>query len=413
MRIGVLGSGAREHALQWALKSDPAAETVYALPGNGGTTDNVPVDPHDTGAVQTTCEDLRLDLLVVGPEAPLAAGIVDAFTGHRTRVFGPTQAAARLEASKSWAKAFMQRHRIPTPVARTIGSLSELTAAAAACPKGCAIKADGLAGGKGVVLCRTPSEADAAWHHLAATRPTGERILVEPLVGGWELSIHVLTDGSTWALFPSSQDHKALYDGNRGPNTGGMGTISPVAACDQELIDRIIAQIVEPTVEGLREDGIRYCGFLYFGLMITADGPVVLEYNARLGDPETQVLLPALTSDPLPTLLACLDGALAAQPPTFAEGCRVGVVLASAGYPAQPITGHPIVGLEPEPAALVFHGGTQRDGNRLLTAGGRVLTVVGDGPAPHDAIGSAYRAVNTIRFDGMQYRKDIGMRGET
>ncbi len=411
MNVGVLGSGAREHALQWCLERSDAVETVFAIPGNGGTHSNVPVDLSDMEAIRTVCDRHEIDLLVIGPEGPLAAGIVDAFADHPTCVFGPSRSAARLESSKVWSKRFMQRNGIPTAVFSVVDTLEGWAQFADERGGRAVLKADGLAGGKGVAVCRRPEDIETEWQRMTALRPPGERFVAEELVEGWELSIHVLTDGSAWCLFPSSQDHKPLLNGDRGPNTGGMGAFSPVSACSEPLLERIVSGVVEPTLHGLATESIHYCGFLYFGLMIASEGPVVLEYNVRLGDPETQVLLPALTSDLAPALFACLDGTLSSDALSFRSGFAAGVVLASPGYPASPqtgtrIDGHPVSSED----ALIFHAGTKRLGNGWVISGGRVLTVVGRGSTVEDACMRAYAACDRIRFDGMQLRTDIGRR---
>jgi len=411
MRAAVLGSGGREHALQWVLRRDPDVEIVFALPGNGGTDNSVAVDPGDPAAIVQACEEKAVDLLVVGPEAPLAAGIVDEFCGRRTHVVGPSRSAARLESSKIWAKAFMTRQGIPTAEYTPVGSRADLAAFAARHGGGAVLKADGLAGGKGVSVCRSPEDIEREWLRITALRPAEGRYLAEERLDGWELSIHVLTDGSAWWLLPTSQDHKQLLDGDRGPNTGGMGAFSPVAACDSELTARIIHEIVEPTIVGLGEEGIGYHGFLYFGLMITDSGPKVLEYNVRLGDPETQVLVPAVLSGLSSALVASVEGNLAANPLEFGSGSRAGVVLASAGYPARPETGKTLRGLDAaSETALIFHAGTKRQGAEIRTSGGRVLAVVGQGAHLEDAVVHAYAACRRIAFEGMHFRADIGRR---
>lgn len=412
MRIAVLGSGGREHALQWCLSLDPGVDAVLALPGNGGTSDNLPVDPMDLAGIGRACDREAIDLLVVGPEGPLAAGIADAFSDHRTRVIGPTRFAARLESSKVWAKAFMVRHGIPTADHALVASRRELAAFAAEHHGEAVLKADGLAAGKGVAVCCGPDELDREWARIGALRPNGERFLAEERLDGWELSVHILTDGRTWCPLPMSQDHKPLLDGDRGPNTGGMGAFSPVAACDEVLMRRIADEIVEPTLGGLAADSIDYRGFLYFGLMITEAGPHVLEYNVRLGDPEAQVLLPAITPGLSAALIACLDGDLTPDALRFGEHSFVGVVLVSAGYPISPETGRRIDGIEAAAeTALVFHAGTVRRGKRVYSSGGRVLNVVGDAGEFEDAIDRAYTACNCIHLEGMQFRTDIGRRG--
>ena len=411
MRAAVLGCGGREHALQWALNRDPDVEIVFALPGNGGTDNRVAIDPGDSDAVRKACDEKAIDLLVVGPEAPLSTGIVDAFRERRTRVVGPTQSAARLESSKIWAKAFMTRQRIPTAEYTRVGSRTDLASFAARHRGSVVLKADGLAGGKGVSVCRSSEDIDREWLRITALRPPEERYVAEERLEGWELSVHVLTDGSAWCLLPTSQDHKQLLDGDRGPNTGGMGAYSPVAACDSALMDRIVREIVEPTIVGLGEEGISYRGFLYFGLMITDSGPKVLEYNVRLGDPETQVLVPAILSGLSAALVASVESNLAADALEFGSGSRAGVVLASAGYPTDPKTGKAIRGLgTAAETALVFHAGTETQGAEVRTSGGRVLAVVGRGEHLEEALERAYTGCRQVSFDGMHFRTDIGRR---
>jgi phosphoribosylamine---glycine ligase len=414
MRLGVLGSGAREHALQWHLQQSPYAEKVYALPGNGGTDLNIAVDVFDFDAIAKACEDHAIDLLVVGPEGPLAAGIVDAFADHPTQLFGPSQSAARLESSKIWSKAFMERQGIPTANYALVDTLQAFAAFASQHGNRAVLKADGLASGKGVAVCRDCTEVASEWARITSLRPDGERFLAEELIDGWELSIHILTDGSSWCLFPSSQDHKSLLNGDLGPNTGGMGAFSPVRACTDTLLQQISKDVIQPTLDGLAHESIPYCGFLYFGLMITEKGPVVIEYNVRLGDPETQVLLPTLTSDLVPALLDCMRGTLAPDAITIGNQHVVDIVLASPGYPSAPIVGQPIDGLSAaSESALVFHGGTLKQDGVLLTSGGRVLSVVGQADSLKEARESAYTACRHIRFPGMQLRTDIGQRTQS
>jgi len=412
VRVAVLGSGAREHALQWHLAKSPHAEIVFAMPGNGGTPNRIPVDVRDTDAILSACESERIDLLVVGPEAPLADGIVEAFAGRSTLVFGPNRTAAQMEGSKVWSKAFMLRHGIPTAQHRIVASLDELSTFFGE-HDGVVIKADGLAAGKGVSVCRERTDLPPEWERIQAFRGAGEPVLAEEILDGWELSIHVLTDGETYCLFPTSQDHKPLLDGDRGPNTGGMGAFGPVSACDGKLLACIRSEIIEPTLRGLTADSILYRGFLYFGLMITDHGPRVLEYNVRLGDPEAQVLLPALEADLLPALTGCLDSRLQPDALAFTSDVHVTVVLASPGYPTAPETGRIIEGVdELDPSHLVFHAGTARRDDRLVTSGGRVLSAVGRGITLDDALTAAYETCSRIRFDGMQYRTDIGRRNQ-
>lgn len=411
MNVGVLGSGGREHALAWKLAQSPHADAVFVLPGNGGTSPNVAVCPTDPEAVVAACERLDLDLLVVGGEEALAAGVVDRLEATSTLAFGPTAGAARLESSKLWAKRFMERHGIPCAGHADVGSTAGVVAAADRWGGRLVVKADGLAAGKGVVVCDSPARAEEAWVAMRRRRPAGEPVFVEEVLEGWEVSVLCVTDGRAYALLPAAQDHKAVYDGDRGPNTGGMGAFAPVPALDTGVLDVVRRTILEPTLAGLRAEGIAYCGFLYLGLMVTSEGPKVLEYNARLGDPEAEAVLPLLRGDLLGAMRACCEKTWNGTGLSAEDGSAVDVVLASGGYPDAYATGHDIVGLESvDPEVLVFHGGTRRVGERLLTSGGRVLHVVARGDDLAEAVGRAYRNVDRISFSGMHARRDIGRR---
>ena len=413
MRIGVLGFGGREHALAWALARGDAS--VVSLPGNGGTEANVPVDPCDPNDAVRVCLEQELDLVVIGPEAPLAAGIADVLRAAGLAVVGPGRDGARLESSKIHAKEFMRRFGIPTADFAVVQGVDE-AASAAGWPNGFVLKADGLAAGKGVIVCRSADEMHSAWQKLKSICPGDEPVLLEERLEGWELSIHAVTDGTDYVLLPSSQDHKPLLDGDHGPNTGGMGAFCPVPACTDELLSQIRREVIEPTLDGLRADGIDYRGILYAGLMITPDGPQVLEYNVRLGDPETEVLLPAIASDPAALFLACAHGRLAKETVNLRAGFFVDVVLASDGYPLRYPTGLPIAGLEQATAGIddawIFHAGTRRHGDRVVTAGGRVLNVVAHGSTLDEAIERAYTVCDRIMFEGKTLRRDIGRRKE-
>lgn len=408
MRVGVLGSGGREHALAWALGKSSLRPDVFSLPGNGGTERNVFVDPCDVEGVARISDTLALDLLVVGGEEPLACGVVDRLAGTRTLAFGPNKAAARLETSKAWAKGFMDRHAIPTASWMKARDEQDVTEAVRRWGR-VAIKVDGLAAGKGVVVCEAEADAVAAWRALRAARPVGESILAEEALAGWEVSLLCLTDGRDVSLFPPTRDHKAAFDGGRGPNTGGMGAYAPAPECTEELEADLMRRVVAPTLEGLRAEGIPYCGFLYFGLMITPAGPRLLEYNARLGDPESEVLLPLLDVDLLETLLACSEGRLAPGRMAAGGGAAVDIVLAAGGYPGPYAVGDVIDGLsDVDDEALVFHGATERNGDKWRTAGGRVLHIVGRGRTVAEASAAAYRNAERVRFSGKHMRRDIG-----
>lgn len=411
MNVGVLGSGGREHALAWKLAQSRGAKSVFVLPGNGGTSPNVAVCPTDPETVAAACERLDLDLLVVGGEEALAAGVVDRLAATSTLAFGPTAAAARLESSKLWAKRFMERHGIPCAEHADVGSTAEVLAAASRWGGRLVVKADGLAAGKGVVVCDSPACAGQAWDEVRRSRPADEPVFVEEPLDGWEVSVLCVTDGRAYAILPPAQDHKAAYDGDRGPNTGGMGAFAPVPALDSGALDVVRRTILEPTLAGLRSEGIEYCGFLYLGLMVTDEGPKVLEYNARLGDPEAEVILPLLRGDLLEAMRACCEKTWNGMGLSAEDRYAVDVVLASGGYPGAYAMGREIVGLERvDPEVLVFHGGTRRAGDQLLTSGGRVLHVVARGDNLAEAVDRAYRNVDRISFSGMHARRDIGRR---
>ena len=409
MKIAVIGRGGREHALAWKLAQDAGAENVFCLPGNGGTAKNRPIAEYDFAGIRSFCESEGIDLVVVGPEAPLARGLVDLLVGAKFRVFGPTRAAARLESSKTWAKQFMQRHGIATASGAFFESVRAAVEYVRTQRGGLVVKYSGLAAGKGVFVCPDPAEAPAALQEIGRRHGPNAPIVVEELLEGPEVSIMGVVSGTAIQLFPASRDHKRLLDGDRGPNTGGMGAYAPVPDVDAAQLDEIRRTIIEPTLQGLAAEGIAYRGFLYFGLMLTAAGPKLLEYNARLGDPEAEVLLPALDGPLLPTLLASFDGTLERHPFAIKPGAVVDVVLAAGGYPGDVRASVPISGLDQDDA-LVFHAGTEIRNGALAVAGGRVLNVVAHGADLAAARQKAYAACAKIRFDGMQYRTDIGGR---
>jgi phosphoribosylamine---glycine ligase len=416
--ILILGSGAREHALAAALAADAALTRVVCAPGNAGMRqlgEVVPVSLTDPAAMLDLARRMGAELTVVGPELPLSVGVVDRFVDAGLAVVGPTAAAARLETSKAWAKAFMARHGVPT--ARFVVVEHE-RAARDVVEEGklgwpVVIKADGLAAGKGVVLAANEAEAVETLHDMlsgARFGDAGMRVVLEQCLQGPELSFFVLTDGTHAMTLGSAQDHKRAFDDDRGPNTGGMGAFSPSPLVDRSLHDRILAEIVEPVLRGMRDEGHPYRGFLYCGLMLTAEGPKVIEFNARLGDPETQVLLP-LAEPLVPLLEAVTTGTLEARAARTTDARRVGVVIASGGYPDAFETGKPITGLadaEAQADVRVFHAGTSLRDGHVVSSGGRVLTVVGEGPDFERATANAYRGVDCIRFDGAFSRRDIG-----
>jgi len=407
MKIAVIGRGGREHALSWKLAQSVGVENVFCLPGNGGTANNRAIDEMDFPDIRAFCESEGVELVVVGPEAPLEKGIVDELSGGSFRVFGPTRSAARLETSKTWAKKFMLRHGIATAAGDFFKSPQAAAEAVRARSGGVVVKFSGLAAGKGVFVCADQEEALAALEVIELRHGTDAPVVVEEYLSGPEVSIMGLTDGKTIQLFPASRDHKRLLNDDQGPNTGGMGAYTPVPDIDDVMMKEIKRDVLDPTLSGLAAEGIAYRGFLYFGLMMTADGPKLLEYNARLGDPETEVLLPALDGDLLPALLACFDGTLEDHPLTFTSDVILDVVLAAGGYPDSTRTGDIITGLD-DVDALVFHAGTKMKNGELLTSGGRVLNVVAGGVNLESARKKVDAACKQIEFSGMQYRTDIG-----
>jgi phosphoribosylamine--glycine ligase len=419
MKVLILGSGAREHAIAWKLARERDVSDVLCAPGNPGiasVAQCIPADLTKPRQLLAVAAAHDVDLTVVGPEMPLSLGVADVFADAGRAIVGPSRAAAALESSKSFAKAFMERHRVPTARFRVCDSAEDALAFASASEFGypLVVKADGLAAGKGVVIAEDRPTAEAAVRHAMVDRvfgSAGERVVFEEFLRGEEASYFVLADGESFVPLSSAQDHKRILDGDHGPNTGGMGAFSPSPVVTPEVERRVIDEIVRPVLSGMEADGHPYRGFLYVGLMLTADGPKVIEFNVRFGDPEAQVVLPMLDEDLSWLLGAAATGALPARPARFRDEPHVGIVLASRGYPESAENGQPIIGLEEAASvagALVFHAGTARRDNQIVTAGGRVLTVVGHGRSHRDAIDTAYRAASHIRFDGMQMRHDIG-----
>jgi phosphoribosylamine--glycine ligase len=418
MKVLVVGGGGREHALAWRLAQSPRIQRVYVAPGNGGTArdrhlQNVPHDSHETLAAFVKAEDIALT--VVGPEAPLASGIVDAFRAHGLRIFGPTRAAAQLESSKDFAKAFMKRHGIPTAEYQTFTDAA--TARAYVRQRGAPIvvKADGLAAGKGVVVATTVAEAETAIDSMLVGNTLGDsgaRVVIEDFLQGEEASFIVMSDGRNALALATSQDHKRLLDGDRGPNTGGMGAYSPAPVVTPTIHARVMREIILPTIHGMAADGIPYTGFLYAGLMISPDGEArTLEFNCRMGDPETQPIMARLKSDLVMLLEAAIDGRLDQVEAEWDRRTALGVVVAAAGYPDAPRKGDVITRLpEDRDDCITFHAGTALSGGTLVTSGGRVLCVTALGDTVRAAQKSAYDAVERVQFDGMQYRRDIGHR---
>jgi phosphoribosylamine--glycine ligase len=422
MNVLIVGSGAREHTIAWKLAQSPLLGRLFVAPGNAGTAaiaENLPVAANDIEGLAATARDQRIDLVVVGPEEPLARGLVDRLAVVGIPAFGPSRAAAEIESSKVFSKGLMQRHSIPTAAFGTFDSFDEAAAFVRAHQGPLVVKADGLAAGKGAVVTSTKEEALATLEEMMVRGvfgDAGRRVVVEERLQGREVTVHAFTDGRAVVSMPLSCDHKPVFDGDRGPNTGGMGAYSPPGWLDRTAEDWIDRHVTRATVEAMFEEGRPYRGVLYPGLMVTADGPQVLEYNCRFGDPETQVLLPRLKTDLLEVLRAVVNNRLEGTVVEWSDEACVGVVLASGGYPGSYDTGFPIEGLgEVDADVQVFHAGTKRrEDGTIVTAGGRVLTVVATGATLAQAREKAYRNVERIRFQGVHYRRDIGAgRGET
>ena len=418
MKLLVVGGGGREHALAWKLAQSPRVQKVFVAPGNGGTASEPGVQnvaPTETAALIDLCRREQIQLTLVGPEAPLAAGIVDAFRDAGLRIFGPTRAAAQLESSKDFAKSFMVRHGLPTARHRSFDNARDARAYIAAERTPIVVKADGLAAGKGVVVAATREEANAALDAMLVQRrygAAGGRVVVEEFLEGEEASFIVMCDGTHVLPLATSQDHKRLRDGDQGPNTGGMGAYSPAPIVTPKVHARVMREIIQPAVQGMAQEGHPYVGFLYAGLMIDSAGnPRALEFNCRLGDPETEPILMRLKSDLLELVEHALAGTLERAEAEWDRCCALGVVLAAAGYPDEPRKGDRIQGLPaPAPDCRVFHAGTRLDSGTLVTNGGRVLCVTALGDSLRIARSRAYEAIERIRYDGMQYRRDIGHR---
>jgi len=419
MKILVIGNGAREHALAWKLAGEPSVAEVLCAPGNPGIATVgrcVPAEVGDPAALLDVARRESVDLTVVGPELPLSLGIVDLFNVEGHAIVGPTKAAAALEWSKAFAKDFMRRYGVPTARFEVCESAGAARAAVASGRLGypLVLKADGLAAGKGVVIADDRRSADDAVRAAMVDRRfggAGDRLVVEEFLTGEEASYFVLADGTAFVPLSSAQDHKRIFDGDRGANTGGMGAFAPSPRMTPDVEQRVLDEIVRPVLQGMERDGRPFGGFLYVGLMLTADGPKVVEFNVRFGDPEAQVVLPRLDEELSWLLGAAATGALPSRPARFSADPHVGVVLASAGYPDAARAGQVITGVDDAarvPGALVFHAATAQQDRQLLTAGGRVLTVVGRGGSYREAIDVAYRAASHIRFEGMQFRTDIG-----
>jgi len=417
MKVLVIGSGGREHALAWKIRQSPRVKEVLVLPGNAGTdriARNIRLKATDLSRILIFAQEEGIDLTVVGPDDVLAAGIVDVFQSSGLRIFGPSRNAARLESSKSFAKHFMLRHGIPTARFAEFESSADARSAIDQFGFPLVVKADGLALGKGVIIAADRSEAITAVDDMIERRRFGEagrKVVFEEFLEGTECSIHALVDGNSYLLFPTAQDHKQIYDGNRGPNTGGMGTCSPSPHLDSARLNQIREQVLEPLLLGIQAEGLDFRGLLFPGMMLTKQGPRVLEFNCRFGDPETQVILPRLKTDIVDLLDATIERRLHTQNPEWDSRAAVCVVMASGGYPGLYETGKSISGLdraEEIPGITVFHAGTQRSGDGVVTTGGRVIGITAMGATVSDAREVAYQAVGNVQFDGSYFRRDIG-----
>ena len=416
----MIGSGGREHALAWKLRESPLMDEIYCAPGNPGIAQEAecrPVDLSRPGEILNLANEIQADLTVVGPEAPLVAGVVDEFMRAGRVIIGPTKAAARLEGSKIYSKQFMQRQGIPTARFAAADNFDDAVKALGDFGSPVVIKADGLAAGKGVVIAHTREEAEKTLDEFMRRKtlgPAGEKVVIEETLKGEELSFIVLTDGHTVLPLVPAQDHKAVFDNDQGPNTGGMGAYSDDLILDPSLRASIVQHFVAPTLAGMAAEGAPYKGFLYFGLMLTAEGPRLLEYNVRMGDPEAQPIVMRLRSDLVALLMAVAENHLAAVEAHWSPSPSVCVVLASKDYPGKPEVGKVITGIEAAEArggVKVFHAGTKFENLQLLSAGGRVLGVTAAGPDLDGAIHGAYEAVRRVDFEGMHYRTDIGRKG--
>lgn len=419
MKVLVIGSGGREHALVWKLRQSPRISEIYCAPGNGGISRDaecIPADQKSLESLVALANRLRPDLTVVGPELPLQLGVVDEFTRRGWPIFGPTKAAAQLETSKSFAKEFMQRHRIPTAPYAVCTSPGKIKATLSRFGTPVVVKADGLAAGKGVVLSKTKEEAATAANEMLSGKMLGEagaRVVIEECLKGDELSFLVLSDGERIAPLVAAQDHKRVGDGDTGPNTGGMGAYSFPGLLDERMTHWLLQHIARPVIEGMKAEGTEYKGVLYCGLMITARGPMVLEFNCRFGDPETQPILMRLESDLLEAIEASVEGRVSDGEFRWSQDAAVCIVMASGGYPGTIEVGKKIDGLEEADkieGVKIFHAGTSARDGAYYTAAGRVLGVSGRAPSLESAVERAYQAASKIHFDGAHYRKDIAAR---
>jgi len=417
MKVLVVGGGGREHTLVWKLKQSPQVDKIYCAPGNGGIAQDaecVPLAAEDLHRLADFAQEQQIDLTVVGPEAPLTTGIVDLFKARGLKVFGPEARAACLEGSKVFAKEKMTRYGVPTAAYRVFYDAAAALEFVRELNGPCVVKADGLAAGKGVIIAKNRAEAEQAVRLIMEERAfgdAGKAVVVEQRLEGEEVSVLAFTDGKTIKTLAASQDHKRVFDGDEGPNTGGMGAYSPAPVYTSELHEKTVKDILEPVIYGLADDGIKYKGVIYAGLMITSEGPYVLEFNCRFGDPETQVVVPRLKSDLVEVMNAVIEERLAEVELEWDPRAAVCVVAASGGYPGAYEKGKVITGLdELPPDVLVFHAGTALSDGKLVTSGGRVLGITGFGATIEDAVKRAYSGMERIHFEGIHYRRDIAHR---
>jgi len=419
MKVLVVGGGGREHALAWKIRQSPRVKQIFCAPGNPGThgiAENVDIPADDIEALLNFALEKKIDLTVVGPEQPLVMGICDRFREKGLRIFGPSAAAAQIEGSKAFCKDLMKKYGVPTAEYQILKSPDDEASLLATAKGPIVVKASGLAAGKGVLICRDSAEARRAVNSIMVDKAfgdSGDQVVVEEFLEGQEISILAFTDGKTVIPLESAQDHKAAYDGDKGPNTGGMGAYSPAPALTPRLLKKVTDEILLPIVQAMERENCFYQGILYAGLMLTKDGVKVLEFNARFGDPETQPLLMRLQSDIVPLFEACIDGDLAGHSTIWSGQASVCLVMASEGYPGAYPKGLPITGLEEAArmdGVMVFHSGTKRSNGNIVTNGGRVLGVTAMADDVKSAIALAYKAVDKISWPGARYRKDIGNR---
>jgi phosphoribosylamine--glycine ligase len=410
-KVAIIGSGGREHALAWKFAQTLSWENVFTLPGNGGIPNSHTVNVDDFEEVERFCIYNSVDMIFVGPEQALAAGIVDFFNGKDIKVFGPDKQSAKLEASKIFAKKFMQKYGVATAGFEIFNTINDAKQTIAEKSGNLVIKFDGLAAGKGVFVCSTSEEANKALNELEIAYGEKVDLIIEDKIAGDEISIIGFTDGHTIKLLQSAQDHKQLLDGDQGPNTGGMGAYSPISDISDELMQKIHNKIIIPTLKGIHSEKMNYKGMIYFGLMVKDTEPYLLEYNARFGDPETEVLLPALKNDLYEIADACLSNKLETINLEFEEGYFADIVLVSGGYPKTYEKGFEIIGLEEiDKNTIIFHAGTKKEANKIITNGGRVINIVCKGKTLNEALEKAYYEANKINFKNMFFRKDIGKR---